>query len=237
MNGNDTSIWSYLATLSPIKINGQRKPDGSARRRELCDAAIEILGHQGAKGLSHVKVDRQAGVADGSTSFYFRTRSALLLAAAERMAERDREELLAVINLVRNDDAAIRRSPSALAIGVVAAGSEPYVFRTKARYELFLEATRDPELATLLKQTTTLYNRLLREYVIQLQAGEEVDDALVEHQATAAVAFVGGVIEALTAGMSEFRNPEKIDQVLFAIVHGLRVAYENQAGVGELTSD
>lgn len=219
---------SHLATLTFIKINGQRKPDGVARRRELSDAAIEILGCQGAKGLSHLKVDRQAGVADGSTSFYFRTRSALLFAAAERMAERDREELLMVINLIRRDDAAIRRSPSALAIGVVAAGSEPYVLRTKARYELFLEATRDPALATFLKQTTTLYNLLLREYVVQLQAGEEVDDALVEHQAAAAVAFVGGVIEALTAGVSDFRSPEKIDQVLLAIITGLRVAHKSQ---------
>ena len=70
-------------------IQKRRKPDPDRRRRELCDAAIELLAEHGAKGLSHLKVDAHAGVPDGTTSFYFRTRSALLLAVAERMAELD----------------------------------------------------------------------------------------------------------------------------------------------------
>ena len=67
----------------------RRKPNPTERRRELCDAAIQFLADDGAKGLSHLKVDRKAGVPDGTTSFYFRTRSALLRAVAERLAELD----------------------------------------------------------------------------------------------------------------------------------------------------
>ena len=69
----------------------RRKPNPAERRRDLCDAAIELLAADGAKGLSHLKVDRKAAVPDGTTSFYFRTRSALLRAVAERLAELDLE--------------------------------------------------------------------------------------------------------------------------------------------------
>ena len=77
-------------------IQKRRKPNPDQRRRELCDAAIQLLAEDGAKGLSHLKVDAHAGVPDGTTSFYFRTRSALLRAVAERMAELDLATLQAV---------------------------------------------------------------------------------------------------------------------------------------------
>ncbi|WP_084222976.1 TetR/AcrR family transcriptional regulator [Mycolicibacterium holsaticum] len=67
----------------------RRTPDGRQRRRELCDAGIRLLAEHGAKGLSHPRVDRQAGVPDGSASYYFRTRAALIHAVAERVAELD----------------------------------------------------------------------------------------------------------------------------------------------------
>lgn len=77
-------------------MDRRRKPNPAERRRDLCDAAIRLLADDGAKGLSHLKVDRKAGVPDGTTSFYFRTRSALLRAVAERSAELDLAELQAI---------------------------------------------------------------------------------------------------------------------------------------------
>ena len=62
----------------------------------MCDAAIQLLAGEGAKGLSHPKVDRYADAPNGSTSFYFRTRSALLQAAAQRLAELDLADLMSV---------------------------------------------------------------------------------------------------------------------------------------------
>ena len=94
----------------------RRKPNPAERRRDLCDAAIQLLADDGAKGLSHLKVDRKAGVPDGTTSFYFRTRSALLRAVAERLAELD----LANAAVRRRQ----RRRPGrqSLAVAVVAGG-------------------------------------------------------------------------------------------------------------------
>ena len=81
----------------------------------MCDAAIQLLADDGAKGLSHLKVDRKAGVPDGTTSFYFRTRSALLRAVAERLAELDLASLQSVA------DSADGRADN-LAVAAVAGG-------------------------------------------------------------------------------------------------------------------
>lgn len=58
------------------------------RRREILDAAVTVLARQGARGLTHRAVDRQAGLAEGSTSAYFRSRQALETALAEHVARR-----------------------------------------------------------------------------------------------------------------------------------------------------
>ncbi|WP_454232348.1 TetR/AcrR family transcriptional regulator [Mycolicibacterium fortuitum] len=72
---------------------GKQNPE--QRRRELCDAAITLLAREGIKGVTHLKVDRKAGVPDGTTSFYFRTSAALMRATANRIADLDLADLTA----------------------------------------------------------------------------------------------------------------------------------------------
>ncbi|HEX5919668.1 MAG TPA: TetR family transcriptional regulator, partial [Nocardioides sp.] len=43
------------------------------RRTVLLDAALELVGTQGMRGLTHRAVDAAAGLPAGSTSNYFRT--------------------------------------------------------------------------------------------------------------------------------------------------------------------
>jgi len=89
-----------------------------------------LAGH-GAKGLSHPKVDRQAGVPDGSTSYYFRTRTALLRAVAERLAELDLAELKSVTEAARADNGrGSVPTASRLATVVMRSASEPGLTRT-----------------------------------------------------------------------------------------------------------
>jgi DNA-binding transcriptional regulator YbjK len=76
----------------------KRKPNAEERRRDLCDAAIELLAEDGARGLTHLRVDRRAGVADGTTSFYFQTRSALLRGATDRKVQLDVADFTAAMN-------------------------------------------------------------------------------------------------------------------------------------------
>lgn len=58
------------------------------RRRQIGGAAIAILADGGARALTHAAVDRQLGLARGSTSYYARTRQALVDAAAEELVDR-----------------------------------------------------------------------------------------------------------------------------------------------------
>jgi DNA-binding transcriptional regulator YbjK len=60
----------------------------STRTRAL-DAAIELLGTEGLRALTHARIDDRAGLPRGSTSNYFRTRAALLSGVTEGMLERE----------------------------------------------------------------------------------------------------------------------------------------------------
>lgn len=56
-------------------------PEGTAARQELLlRSAIAVVGRSGMRGLTHRAVDREAGMPEGSTSVYYRTRLALLTA-------------------------------------------------------------------------------------------------------------------------------------------------------------
>src|SRR5690242_21673909 len=108
-------------------MGGKQNPE--QRRRELCDAAIALLAREGIKGVTHLKVDRKAGVPDGTTSFYFRTSSALIRAAANRIADLDLADLTAATGSGAHGDV------RGLARLVIRSGTGARLIRSKARYE------------------------------------------------------------------------------------------------------
>lgn len=67
-------------------------------RRHLIGAcAVTIIAEHGPRALTHRAVDAAMGIPQGSTSYYFRTREALLAAAVQHIVERSRstfDELL-----------------------------------------------------------------------------------------------------------------------------------------------
>ncbi|HEX2130911.1 MAG TPA: TetR/AcrR family transcriptional regulator [Actinophytocola sp.] len=113
------------------------------RRTLIADAAITTLAAEGMRGFTHRAVDRDAGLPEGSTSYYFRTREALMVATLGRMAELDMAEagpvpaLGGVLGLDELTD-------------IVTALIQRFLTtsraRTLARYELSLESTRRPAL-------------------------------------------------------------------------------------------
>ncbi|GAA1480704.1 TetR/AcrR family transcriptional regulator [Gordonia sinesedis] len=60
------------------------------RRQLIADRAIAVLADGGPRALTHHAVDRRAGLATGSTSYYFRTRAALIGAAIDRIRDESR---------------------------------------------------------------------------------------------------------------------------------------------------
>ncbi|MFD8412575.1 TetR/AcrR family transcriptional regulator [Streptomyces sp. NPDC059650] len=119
------------------------------RRTVLADAAVEVLADAGMRGLTHRAVDRAAGLPDGTTSAYFRTRAALLTALVRRLVARDQAELQAA-----GEAAPPLRTPADLVDGLAALTRARLTGegrrRSLARSACVLESVRDPELREIL---------------------------------------------------------------------------------------
>jgi DNA-binding transcriptional regulator YbjK len=190
-------------------------PLGEDRRAAIADAAIHLVATRGLRGLTHRAVDTEAGLPPGSTSYYLRTRSALLTACVNRMLDRDLagttpapasagpdlEELLVgmVLNLVR-------QRPDDLI----------------ARYELSLEASRQPELRDAIVQG----GRRLREGLATVLTALGVADA--EELAWPVAAMMDGLLYDRVAGagssMSAAAYERGVRSTVSALLAGLRHA-------------
>ncbi|MEV6655239.1 TetR family transcriptional regulator [Streptomyces sp. NPDC051219] len=119
------------------------REDRQDRRSLIADAAISTVATAGLRGLTHRAVDSAAGLPAGSTSYYFRTRSALISACYLRLAE------LSVAD-VDHWEAGHGRLDLESAAAALAALLHHWLTaardRQLARFELTLEATRRPEL-------------------------------------------------------------------------------------------
>lgn len=113
------------------------------RRTVIADAAISTIAREGMRGFTHRAVDRTAQLPEGSTSYYFRTREALMFAALARMAELD---TLDIGDAPTHGGTADFETMTDLLMRVVQAWLTHGRERALARYELTLESTRRPAL-------------------------------------------------------------------------------------------
>lgn len=213
-------------------IQKRRKPDPEHRRRILCDAALQLLAHEGAKGLSHPKVDHFAEVPNGTTSFYFRTRSALLLAAAERLAELDLVDLMSVAAPADPDETTVSTGTSRLAAMVMLAAAEPRLSRTRARFELMLQSHRDPQLANVFGHNNEVFTELHRRLILaRSEPGRHPGPQVLEEQTVATMTFVAGVQMRLVTGDRSVSSAEQLDRLLRAVADGVATGYRGQPEV------
>ncbi len=112
---------------------------GLIRRAHICDAAIGVLGSQGAAGFSHHKVDDTAEIARGSTSYYYRTKLALVLATMDRIEELDAND---ISQFLGQDELAMSQSAEFLHNWLKGEG----LIRTRARLEIFMLAASEPAI-------------------------------------------------------------------------------------------
>lgn len=122
------------------------------RKTLIADAAIALLGSVGARGLTHRAVDAEAGLPAGSTSFYCRSRLDLLRLALRRHATLDLADLEA--DALRVTQATWTRADL---LALVAHRVREWLApaqraRLVARFELFLLASREPELAEIVRE-------------------------------------------------------------------------------------
>ena len=109
-------------------------------------AAVELLGTEGLRSLTHVRVDERAGLPKGSTSNHFRTRAALLEGVVGWMVDRELPEVGAAAAPETVDELV-----EALA-GLFEFMMGPNRTVTAARMVLLMEAAHDPALRAALSR-------------------------------------------------------------------------------------
>ncbi len=199
-----------------------RTRDGARRRRELCDAAIGVLAEHGSRGLSHERVDRAAGLPVGSTSYYYRTRAALLQGVAGRVAEIDTANLQSV-----TDEATDPASPFGLIARLTVLQADgPGLVLNKARHELFLAATRDPALARSAQQFRARVVAMAHDAVSHLRPDAGKGSALLDAQTTAVTTFIAGVFTRFIAGDRAVHDADQLARLLQAIATAVELQHD-----------
>lgn len=173
----------------------------TARRIDVIgDSTLAVLAAHGARGLTHRAVDDHAGLPAGSTSYYARTRAALLRLALDR-ASRSESAILGVdADFVLPDDA------DALA-GLLAERlhrlltSDPS--RLLARFELAMEATRWDDLRAAYDAEGARFHRLL------VRALRRVGSRSPARHSRALLAWSEGVLFRGVAGFGAGRPPTR----------------------------
>lgn len=169
------------------------------RRTRIADAIIETLARAGSRGLTHRAVDEAAGLAQGSTSYYLRTRARLLDAAVARLADVDTaalrpggdETFTEMLARVVDDRRIADRD------------------RTLARYELSLEAVRRPELRDALGTGSERVRQVITDHLAQ--EGEPDPDSL----AGDVMALIDGLLfRDLTAAPGQHRDRAAIRRAI-----------------------
>jgi len=118
----------------------------TAQQTQAVEAAIELVGTEGLRALTHARVDERAGLPRGSTSNYFRSRRALMTGVVEGIVEREMpsvgsafspssaEELVAALCGLFEHLTSVNRTV------------------TTARLVLFMEASHDTDLREALSR-------------------------------------------------------------------------------------
>ncbi|MGW6205583.1 TetR/AcrR family transcriptional regulator [Streptomyces sp. NPDC055089] len=191
-----------------------RTAAGSSRAALITDAALALLTERGMRGLTHRAVDERAGLPQGSTSNYARTRQSLLEATVRRLAERE-ARVLAPGELPMPgatpgggtesggstppgpSGPAAPPGPDALIAGLAAA-LHRYLTRHPdllvCRYELALEATRRPGLRAFYDATGRQFREPLEALMTAAGSSEP------ERHALSLVAWCEGLMFSCAAG-------------------------------------
>lgn len=186
-------------------------PKGADRQDAIADAAIHLVATRGLRGLTHRAVDTEAGLPPGSTSYYLRTRNALLTACVSRMLTRDVSAMPPV-----------GADPLELLVGMTVGLARDRPDDLVARYELSLEASRQPEL----RAAITEGGRQLRAMLAQLLDGLGVPEP--EAAAWPVAAMMDGLMYDRVAGTGATLSPEAFEAAVrrsvVALIAGLRGA-------------
>lgn len=121
--------------------------DKAATRQRVLDAAMHLVAEQGLQSLTHRAVEARAGVSHGITTYYFKSRAALIDALFEHICQRQiawiTEMYASLTDEAAADPGGVDRVTFTRRV-VQTLSAERNL--TLARYELYLHAARDERL-------------------------------------------------------------------------------------------
>jgi AcrR family transcriptional regulator len=159
-----------------------RRSDQPDRREQLLDEAIELLSDGGLGAVTHRAVERAAGVPHGSVTYHLGTRDDLIEAMVERLV-RTCEEVVA--GIARDVAMALagpeaRASDAGLDVDGVADALVRWIDDARrlhlARFELELEAARDPRLRERMTEAAAVFWRMCEPIVLAMGSKDPVLD-------------------------------------------------------------
>lgn len=186
--------YRLAAAYDPVMADTAVEGRGEVRRRAILDAALRILGRDGPTGLTHRRVAREADVPLAATTYYFSSKDDLLEEALRLFAGEEAERLRAQAAAIVE---AGRLTPSDLAgalAGVLTEQLRTEGDQTVAKFEVYLEASRRPELRATAQHWIGAFRQLAESALGQAGATEPramavllvaaVDGLVLQHLAT-----------------------------------------------------
>ncbi|MEX2194265.1 MAG: TetR family transcriptional regulator [Thermoleophilaceae bacterium] len=188
---------------------------GEARRRAILDAALRILGRDGPAGLTHRRVAREASVPLAATTYYFESKDALLEEALKLFAGEEAARLRAQAAAIAE---AGLLTPSDLASALAAVLSEQLRsegHETVAKFQVYLEASRRPELRAAAEHWIASFARLAESALAQAGARDAPTAARL------LVAGVDGLMLQQLATRGPAPEVERLTEHLEALISAL----------------
>lgn len=176
------------------------------------DAAIELVGTEGLRSLTHARIDERAGLPKGTTSNYFRTREALTVGVVEWMAQREQAELAPPVT-PRSADELV-----AMLAGGIAFATGPNRTLTAARLALFSEAAHN----TRIRAAVSNGHELLKGWIAGILASLDAPDPAAGAAALAACCE-GFILHRVSRGDDTDPTPALallVDAILRTRTHG-----------------
>lgn len=182
------------------------------RKTEILNTALTTIAERGLGGATHRAVDEAAGLPQGSTSYYFPKKAALIEAAALHLAQLIEEDCIEV--RARFADL-IADGKRAEALDFVAEDllnyAEDHGDHILARVELTLAAARDPELAETGEKLSSAARQPIEFFVKLLSPGQSDD------QINTCLGLLDGVLLQYITGKGPKPSVEQIKAVFQSV--------------------
>jgi TetR/AcrR family transcriptional regulator, regulator of biofilm formation and stress response len=143
----------------------------------ILDAAVRVVGEDGASALTHRRVAERAGVSLSATTYYFRSKAQILEQALFLASERELTELSVVHDLFDPAVMTVEEWAARLARVLAAETRGRRRIMLLAQFETDLYAARHPPLRAAVRELNARYAALIEPVLIRLGARETTRNA------------------------------------------------------------